>query len=586
MRFARSLFENAWLGLAYFGAAAVMLSLTRFGGSVAFLWIAASLLISVLAARSRRLWGAPLLVCAVASVLATGLFGYGWALAPAFATANLVEAYVGARLLRNRRYAKDELGSVDWIVNFVVSVGIIAPAASALIVVPALAAAGKPAMSATFHFFAGHALGSITFIPILSLIVRGRMKEALRLNSRYRAAEAIVLFGLVALTTVAVFDQTVFPLLFLPMLPIILATFRLGQGGAAVSVVILALIGGGYTMAGHGPVALMNAPLGEAMQFFQFFLAATVLTVLPVAADLRQRARLHRELRLSEERYRLLSDHSTDIVMHLEADGRIRFVSPSIEQLGGYSPDDLRGRNANILIAPDHIERVRDAHLTTIASKGATHSFDYEAIMRNGDRRWFETHTRAVIDDEGDVDGVICFVRDVSARKATEQQLTEAAFTDPLTGMPNRRAFRAAAQQLVAAPASDAQHCIAVFDIDHFKQVNDRFGHDAGDAVLMTFGEVARATLRGSGLIARIGGEEFAALMPNTSIEQALAICERMRSEIADAATEVGRQYIRVTISGGVATLGQDGIDLAYKNADAALYRAKEGGRDQLYLAA
>lgn len=585
MHFARSVLHHGPLGLMYFAAASLALLLTRFDGGVAFLWIAAPILIAYLVTRSRRDWAAPLLCCGAASALATGLFGFGWAFAIQFAVINITEAYVGARLLRRARYARNQLGSVDWIVHFVVCVGIVAPAASALIAGYVLEMAGRPALNAMVHFYTGHALGNITFIPIVSMFVRREVKSALKLTSRANTLESIALLGLVAITTALVFGQRDYPLLFLPMLPVILATFRLGQGGAALSVAILAIVGAGMTMSGHGPLSLMGAPLGTTIQFFQFYLAATVLTVLPVAADLRNRARLHRELRVSEERYRLLADHSTDIMMHLESDGRIRFVSPSIRQLGGYAPEELVGSNANVMIAPDFRDRVRQAHAITLGARGGTHSYDYEAITRGGERRWFETHSRAVIDDDGEMDGVLCFIRDVSARKATERQLTEAAMTDALTRLPNRRAFRAAAMQLLACDG-DGGHCLAVFDIDHFKRVNDRHGHDAGDAVLRRFAEVARSSLRHGDLVARIGGEEFAALMPNTTIEAALGICERMRTDIAAAVTRVGGIPVRVTMSGGVSQLDGKGVDAAYKNADAALYRAKKSGRDQLYLAA
>ena len=587
MQFASSLIRFLPLSIAYFASASLALSLTRFDGGVAFLWVAASLLIATLASIPRRLWAAPLTLCGAASFLATGLFGLGWSLAVQFMIVNVAEAWIAAWLLRRTKYKREQLGSIDWMVHFVASAGVAAPLVAAGLAGAVLAIDGRPAITGALQVYTGHALGNITFIPIMGLLLGGKLKQSMRLTGWPRFAEMTALICAVAITTLTVFRQTSYPLLFLPMLPIILATFRLGQGGAALSVVILAVVGGGLTMWGYGPISLIGVPPGTAMQFFQFFLAATVLTVLPVAADLNNRARLHRNLRLSEERYRLLADHSTDIMMHLELDGRIRFVSPSIRQLGGYEPDDLAGKNATIMIAPEYADRVREAHLATLAAAGKTYSYEYEAITSEGQRRWYETHSRAVIDEEnGDIDGVLCFVRDVSARKATELQLTQAAMTDALTGLPNRRALREAAKQLLARSAHDNKHCLAVFDIDHFKQVNDRYGHDGGDAVLRRFGEVARGLMRETDIIARIGGEEFAALLPKTSVEEALIICERLRLAVAKTPIAFGNDLIRITTSGGVATLSEAGIDLAYKQADAALYRAKEAGRDQLYLAA
>jgi diguanylate cyclase (GGDEF)-like protein/PAS domain S-box-containing protein len=259
-------------------------------------------------------------------------------------------------------------------------------------------------------------------------------------------------------------------------------------------------------------------------------------------------------------------------------------VTPSIRQLGGYEPEELIGRSANLLIAPADVAAVRQEHLATIADAGLTRSFDYRAIMRDGSERWFETHSRAIVDDEGRVDGVLSVIRDVSVRKATEAKLTAAALTDRLTGIPNRRAFCAAAGMHLLPNLSIAS--IAIIDIDHFKQVNDSFGHDAGDEVLRCFSAIAQSMMRRGDMVARLGGEEFGLLLIDASSSDAIAICERLRQEVADAVTITAAGPIRITISGGVAELGAAGLDAALKIADEALYRAKSAGRDRMALAA
>jgi diguanylate cyclase (GGDEF)-like protein len=142
------------------------------------------------------------------------------------------------------------------------------------------------------------------------------------------------------------------------------------------------------------------------------------------------------------------------------------------------------------------------------------------------------------------------------------------------------------AHQQLHRRETDRGTCIALFDIDHFKRVNDRCGHDAGDQVLRTFARIAGNAVRKNDLVARIGGEEFAVMFPDTSIEQALLVCERLRAETASTPIHVGGGTIQVTVSGGVAILSAEGLDHALKQADKALYHAKDGGRDQLALAA
>ena len=150
----------------------------------------------------------------------------------------------------------------------------------------------------------------------------------------------------------------------------------------------------------------------------------------------------------------------------------------------------------------------------------------------------------------------------------------------------DRRAFRAAIQRRVLASGAKPSDCVAMLDIDHFKVINDSFGHPAGDEVLRGFARIARRMVREHDLVARVGGEEFAIHFPDTSIEQAMLICERLRAEVARSALTPGASFVRVTVSGGVAVLGTKGLEHALETADLALYSAKRKGRDQLAIAA
>lgn len=568
-------------GLVYFASAGLTVSATRFDGGVAFIWIASAFLIARLLGTSQRSWWLALAPCLVASMAVTVMFGLGPLSAVPIAAANLGEAVLAAWLLRRSRMPDAPFQSLDWMARFILAVGVAAPLASGLAgATIAHFAVGAAWGSSMLRWYAGHALGNLTFTPIAVLLIRGDIGRWAGESSRRRMVEAVLLLLLVATITLAVFLQDGMPLLFLPMLPLILATFRIGRFGAAASIVILALIGGACTLLGRGPISLMDVSQGTQLQFFQFYLATTVLTVLPVAADLARRGRLFRALRDSEARYRVLAETSTDIILNLDVDGRIRFVSPSIRQLGGYEPEDLIGRSAGLLIAPEHRDRVREAHARTIAARGEAVVVDYLACTRTGDARWFETNARAIVTETGEVDGVVSVVRDIADRKDLESRLAAEAMTDPLTGLPNRRAFVSLMERHGGEPA-----CIALFDIDHFKRVNDRWGHAAGDAVLQTFAQVARRTLRGDDHVARIGGEEFAVLLPRATLDQARLVCERLRRAVANTVTLYDGVSIPITTSGGVALLSGP-LDAVLKAADAALYQAKTDGRDRLAIAA
>jgi diguanylate cyclase (GGDEF)-like protein len=156
------------------------------------------------------------------------------------------------------------------------------------------------------------------------------------------------------------------------------------------------------------------------------------------------------------------------------------------------------------------------------------------------------------------------------------------ALTDPLTGLPNRRAFYDA---LLRQAGSGEMACVAMIDIDHFKRVNDRLGHAAGDAVLARFADIAKLSFRSNDLVGRIGGEEFAVILRGVTIDQACMVCQRLTDRLASAEIATPFGPVAVTISSGIAPVGSDG-EAAMAAADSALYEAKRAGRSRLSSAA
>jgi diguanylate cyclase (GGDEF)-like protein len=166
-------------------------------------------------------------------------------------------------------------------------------------------------------------------------------------------------------------------------------------------------------------------------------------------------------------------------------------------------------------------------------------------------------------------------------------QLEQAARTDPLTGLPNRRAFwdRVEVERLhhqrSAAPLS-----LVLLDVDHFKQLNDRFGHSVGDLALRHLAAIIRERLRAQDLVARWGGEEFVVVLPETGIEGALAVSENLRVALATTPLEIEGGVVMLSASFGVAELPADGlVESTLNRADAALYRAKATGRNRVVAA-
>jgi len=182
----------------------------------------------------------------------------------------------------------------------------------------------------------------------------------------------------------------------------------------------------------------------------------------------------------------------------------------------------------------------------------------------------------------------IAFILLAMAKERTELLHKTAAMVDPLTGIANRRAFLEEATELAKRQTTDTKP-VAVFaiDLDHFKSINDRFGHAIGDRVIQIFADTARANLRSFDLFGRLGGEEFGAVLHDAGREQAVGMAERIRNAFATAAAEVDGRPVNGTVSLGVVVSEEAALDIAtlLAQADQALYCAKERGRNRVEYA-
>jgi diguanylate cyclase (GGDEF)-like protein len=183
----------------------------------------------------------------------------------------------------------------------------------------------------------------------------------------------------------------------------------------------------------------------------------------------------------------------------------------------------------------------------------------------------------------------IAFILLAMAKERTEYRHKTASMVDLLTGVPNRRGFLAESERVAARQAESPQlAAVLLADLDQFKSINDRFGHAVGDRVLQVFADTASNEIRPSDVIARLGGEEFAAVFYDVGRERALVIAERIRSAFAEAANVVEGCPVRATVSIGMVMSEQSDLEITelLRQADQALYRAKERGRNRVELAA
>jgi diguanylate cyclase (GGDEF)-like protein/PAS domain S-box-containing protein len=290
---------------------------------------------------------------------------------------------------------------------------------------------------------------------------------------------------------------------------------------------------------------------------------------------------LHR--RKSEARFRSLVAHASDLITVLDANGAVTYQSPSIERVLGYRVDEVEGTHFEDLLS--ETDRPRLAQIVGGVGGGATEMHAMECSLRHRDGTWlqFEVQATDLLHDEH-VRGVVLNSRDVSERKAFEDQLAHQAFHDPVTNLANRALFSDRVQHaLMRAQRSASTVAVMFIDLDDFKTVNDSLGHAAGDHVLQEVaGRLAR-TVRPTDTVARFGGDEFAVLLDGIkdSPEAADAAARILRALEIQVEIEGKQVFPRASV--GISMVGPDGAFLdaeeLLRNADLAMYMAKRDSK-------
>jgi diguanylate cyclase (GGDEF)-like protein/PAS domain S-box-containing protein len=276
-------------------------------------------------------------------------------------------------------------------------------------------------------------------------------------------------------------------------------------------------------------------------------------------------------------------EQTADSVMITDADGTIRYVNHAFEVYTGYSRDEAIGRLPSLVKSGEHDPDFYRRLWSTIRA-GDSFRDTFINRKRNGELYYEEKTITPLQDETGRVHAFISTGKDVTEREEMERQLREMAVTDPLTGLANRLHFEQALEDEMersrryASPLS-----LVMFDIDHFKAVNDTHGHEAGDDVLKGIATLAGERLRRSDRLARWGGEEFLILAPGVEARETAALAEKLRAAVADHDFGLGDP---VTASFGVAELmREDSPKHLIRRADDALYAAKENGRNRVEIA-
>lgn len=314
---------------------------------------------------------------------------------------------------------------------------------------------------------------------------------------------------------------------------------------------------------------------------------------------------------ITEARLLSMVNASGDSFWESDVERRFVHISDNMCRMMGYARDELRGRSVLDFMTPEYrAEIIRRAMERGSADNPLAHAgpirHEGEFFRKNGSRLWIETVSVPVFDDDSVHIGYFGITRDMTDRKLAEHalrdanrqledqlrhinelhaQMREQAIRDDLTGVHNRRHFvEVAENELDRARRDGTTLSLVMLDIDHFKSVNDAYGHSTGDAALQAVGSTLSATMRTGDLASRLGGEEFAVLLVGMDHEEAMERAESWRSTLAAMSILADGAALRLTASFGVATFPQQAGTLVelMKVADARMYRAKSLGRDRV----
>lgn len=286
-----------------------------------------------------------------------------------------------------------------------------------------------------------------------------------------------------------------------------------------------------------------------------------------------------RQRALAEKRFRILADNAVDVVMHMH--GReATWISPSVEAALGTPPEWWIGEDVTRRVHPDDLHEVETALQDLALGRPAKVRCRIKAA--DGVYHWTEGHAKTYVDDEGNPDGAIAAWRVIDEQVETERRMERLAKFDALTGLVNRAEAVARLEAALVRPRAPGPNLGVLFcDIDHFKAINDTFGHAGGDAVLATVAARVRECLRAGDTVGRTGGDEMLVLLPGVhNLDELTRIAKKVHYRTNEPIHHSGRS-IRVTLSIGatIAVAGESATAVTAR-ADAAMYQAKQAGRN------
>jgi diguanylate cyclase (GGDEF)-like protein/PAS domain S-box-containing protein len=280
----------------------------------------------------------------------------------------------------------------------------------------------------------------------------------------------------------------------------------------------------------------------------------------------------------------LLDSPSSHAIVVTDLNGKVTFWNRGAMRIFGYSAEEITGADANVLFVPDDRERgVARLEMRRALKDGCAGDFRWH-LRKNGERFWGDGMMYPVLSERGVHFGYMKILRDATEEKLRDDEHERLAYVDSLTGLPNRaELYRRLVDMTAAAQRHDELLFVHLVDLDHFKEVNDRFGHPGGDTLLREVAERMRGELRDTDLLVRLGGDEFAILQPGGHVMEDAAVVAEKLLEVLARPVDIDDDQAEISASIGISVYPDGGTHMEelMRNADSALYKAKAEGRNR-----
>ena len=302
-----------------------------------------------------------------------------------------------------------------------------------------------------------------------------------------------------------------------------------------------------------------------------------------VMTDITQRQAAEDALRASEQRFRDVAEVAGEYVWENDLEGRFTYVSPKVVEVLGYGADDLLGHTAAELMPPGEADRVRAWFAEHMGEDRRFRNLEHQIVSKSGDTLWLQVSGVSTYDEQGRPTGHRGTTRDITQTKHSEARISYLATRDPLTELPNRLLFNDRVEQgLISARRAGDSLGVLFIDLDRFKNINDSLGHHVGDLLLKEVAGRMSACIRSGDTLARLGGDEFViALEHLRKAEDAASVADKIIHAMSRP-IDAGGKMLNTSCSIGISIFPNDAEDARtlMKNADTAMYHAKERGRN------